>query len=74
MSDYKIEKGIKIPKNSKGVGLKYPFDKLKVGDSFAVGIDEMDKAKRTAYLYARRHGIKIETRAIEGGARIWRTK
>ena len=77
---FKIEKGIPIPeKRTRMGGSIYPFDKMKVGDSFHLG----DKARNygeahtvmiKAYLYGRYHNKKFSVRKVEDGYRVWRTK
>lgn len=67
---YEIEKGIKVPTKAHS---KYPFDKMKVGDSFLVPAEQQNHARVTAYAYAKRNNIKIVVRKVDGGFRIWRT-
>ena len=68
---YKIDKNVPIP-TSHG-NLKYPFDKLEVGDSFFVeGIEH--PARLAKYCYAKRHGITLVSKREGNGHRIWRTK
>jgi hypothetical protein len=64
-----VEKNIPLP-------LKFPFDKMEVGDSFAIP-SEVKRA--TVAVYARRygdkHGMKFITRQMpDGSIRCWRTK
>lgn len=77
----KIDKKMPIPKvtSRSGRPVKYPFDKLKKGDSFLVEGDH--KIRHSIYsclnaYNANRADVKIEitTRAEEGGIRVWRTK
>ena len=42
--EYKIEKGIPLPKNTRGRKLKYPFAEMEVGDSFDCGEYKYNKA------------------------------
>jgi len=52
MEEYKfeLEKGIPVPPiTSARLGLlKYPFDKLEVGDSFSIKLNEKQSYKKTA--------------------------
>ena len=72
---FKIEKNIAIPdfKTQK----KYPFDKMSVGDSFAIeGTRECDAARvrSPAIVYGRTCDKKFTIRKYENGYRCWRTK
>jgi hypothetical protein len=83
MKPIKIEKNIQIPK-SKGAGapLKYPFNKLNIGDSFFIPFNKDSKLnlgnslRISAILWAKRNNPKIRftTRSSNGGIRIWRIK
>ena len=69
----KIEKGISIPKAFRGRKGKWDklADQLEVGDSiFFTTEREFNNARN---MLANR-GIKITTRRIEGGFRIWRVE
>ena len=64
----KIEKGIPIP--PKRGGMKYPWNKLEVGDSFIGGKDAL-----TTSLYGKRLGMVFASRKqADGTYRIWRVK
>lgn len=72
-----IEKGIPIPKRgsilSKG---KYDFLALMdVGDSILI-VDngEIKNFRSHAHRYAEMAGVKVATRKVEGGLRVWRTQ
>jgi len=65
---YRITDKHSVPANNIGMPLKYPFDKLLVGQSFDVTEDEKLSARRAAHQYGERHGHKFKTR----GRRIWR--
>jgi hypothetical protein len=69
MTVFVVEKNIPLP-------LKFPFDQMEVGDSFAIP-SEVKRA--TVAVYARRygdkHGMKFITRQMTDGIiRCWRTK
>lgn len=70
---FKIEKGVKVPKIARsGRPLKYPFDVMKVGDSFVCRAD--DPTMRSAAMqYGKRHSKQFITRATDDGLRCWRT-
>jgi hypothetical protein len=61
----KIEKGIPLPDLSR----KYPFDKMKVGDSFFT-----EKAHLTGSVICaqNRTGFKFKSKFMDGGTRVWR--
>jgi hypothetical protein len=69
MSQIPIDKGVPLP-------LKFPFDKMEVGDSFAI---PQDVKRPTIAVYARRYGdkhnMKFVTRKMpDGTIRCWRTQ
>ena len=79
-----IEDGIPMPK-AKGRGREklYPFDDLKVGQSFFVQFSGSNYAclnscrasvKSIVSRNSRSSGKKFETRSVEDGVRVWRTK
>ena len=72
---HKIEKGVKpykIVRNGSGRPLKYPWDKMKSGDSIPFGKKEAVSARMAAYAYGRRHTITFISRKEKSGVRIWR--
>lgn len=82
---FKIEKGIPLAESHYGRRLSYPFNLMKVGDSFFVplsgklypsdGRDTADRRVRNASLsYAKTHNIKFTVRSVKGGVRCWRIK
>lgn len=73
---YKVERSIQIPGRCSGKMMPYPYQEMKAGDSFFIPVSqeyekvrERDKARAAA----RTRGIKITTRVVDGGVRIWRT-
>lgn len=74
--EFKIESGVPMP-NTKGRKLKYPFDKMKVGDSF-----ELPKGSpKTTVLNAANSWLrrnnpqgKFSIRFHNDKLRIWRVK
>jgi len=76
---YKIEKGVPMERKRNNV-VRFPFDKMKIGDSFFV--PEKDQAPfyvqasvySAANSYNRFHGTKLRmsTRKEKGGVRVWR--
>jgi hypothetical protein len=63
-----IERGIPLPRR---MHEKYPLGAMKVGDSFVYP----DRAARNGiFASAVSRGIKIATRAVDGGLRVWRIK
>lgn len=71
MNKFKIEKDVPVP-SRKGI---YPFDDMTVGDSILVTGAKKDfhRARNASSVYGKRHGLKFETRTVDGGLRIWRT-
>ena len=70
---YKIETGVPLPrlKNTR----KYPFDKMKVGDSFFVPNGKIGTIGNAVFMWNREHrDSQFISRSVEGGVRVWRTK
>ena len=68
--EFKIETGIPIPPPQTGGG-RYPWRKMKVGDSFLVP----GKTQKTWNGVSAAHkmtGFKFTVRTVEGGVRVWR--
>lgn len=82
MSKYKIEDGIEIPSEIQpGRGPKYPFDSMKVGQSFAIPIAEFCSASsaRTSVMaaanrYVKGKAKKFISRKTGDFIRVWRTE
>lgn len=71
----KVERKVEIPPRTKG--LKYPWDELKVGDSFFVDQKVTSNGMYScAANYNRRakKPIKISVRKEGNGIRVWRVK
>jgi hypothetical protein len=77
---FKIEKGVQL---ASVVGRysdtsKWPFDKMEVGDSFFVPIDDSDwvimsnRLASTIWFHGKQNGMKFAQRKVEGGRRVWR--
>ena len=74
--EYEIETGMEMPLPRER-GLVYPFMDMKVGDSFAVPLNETVRAARlctAAAYFANRNGVKFTTRIdrAKGVRRCWR--
>jgi len=72
----KVDKGIEMP-NTKGRKMKYPFDTMQVGDSFAYpdGLTKhgvLGAAKSWAKRNKKKHQFAVRT--VNGKFRLWRTK
>lgn len=63
-----IEKHVRPPRNHRGPPRKYPFDIMKVGDSFIV---ETHEQRLSAQICARHEGYKVRTTKETVGYRIW---
>jgi hypothetical protein len=84
-NSFKIEQNVPLPAIPRGAPpspIKYPWSELNVGDSFFVPlVDKNIMAIRTAIIldlkkFSTQTGqkIKITTRAIDNGVRVWRIK
>lgn len=79
--EFKIEKNVEQPKPQSGRGLKYPFHKMEVSDSFFIPVaEEKSKVKignsiraaaRNASL-RHKNTHRFSYRKVEGGVRVWR--
>lgn len=71
----KIDKGIPIPRHSKGPKPKYPFAQMSIGDSFFAA-EGKSTISASSCQNAKRHGGKFTMRAtVEDGVpgyRVWR--
>ena len=70
----KIDRDVPIPPLvGKGLGRKYPFEEMEIGDSFFV-TDVSPKSVRTsANGWKKRHpGFEYTSRVIDGWTRVWR--
>ena len=79
--EFKVEKNIKRPARNSGRKPKYPFRKMKVGDSFFILV--ADRACRSNIAGAARNSAnmarirdktvgRFSSRQVEGGVRVWR--
>jgi len=77
----KVDKGIPIPKPRQGTGSGYPWDDMKVGDSFFIPNDaenmnnvaHQNKLSSAARSRRMNHpNEKYTVRAVKGGTRVWR--
>lgn len=66
----KIESGVPLPDS-----VKYPFDKLEVGDSFVVTLDKRPSVSSAAVKYGQRTNTKYVVRKVDdNNVRVWRTE
>jgi hypothetical protein len=71
MKKFQINKGVAIPPKQRGVVADL-IRTMHVGDSFLV---DRERSRMQAFEAARRIGVTITTRKIDGqGFRVWRTK
>ena len=74
----KVEKNLPIPKENRGRKAKYPWDKLKVGDSFFIeGKSKKYNVYSCVASYNRTKApapISITIREEGEGVRVWRIK
>lgn len=69
--DFKIEKGYPLP--DAWPGFVRTLRKLKVGDSFHIP-DPGLATQATIWALARREGIRVSCRQMQGGLRVWRVE
>jgi hypothetical protein len=70
------ESDIPIPPvlSAGGRAPKYPFREMEIGDikRFIADIEEVKRIQRAAAAYSRRNKIKLVTRRLPDGVRVWR--
>lgn len=71
-TEFRIEKGVEIPKRSGDATRKYPFPQMEVGDSFAVPSGRHLAVSTAATNYGNKYQMKFSVRAVDGGHRCWR--
>jgi hypothetical protein len=72
---FPIEKNIPVPAFVAKKQPKYPFLKMKVGDSFLSATDSCERISPSMALFHKKYPNKRFTcRKVEGGARVWRVK
>jgi len=73
---YKIEKKVPIPPLHTAKPIEYPFEYMKVGDSFLIPDTPENAAKISSFPYtaARKMGMKITRRRVDEGWRFWRVE
>jgi len=67
---YEIDKEVPMPTTLKGYGPKYPFGKMKVGDSFSFAKEELAKIRAASAYYGVRNEMKFKVAKSE--LRCWR--
>ena len=68
----KIESKVPLPlANGTSGAAKYPFAKLKIGQSFWAPVDSMKLSKASQH-WRRNLGHRYTVRAEENGSRVWR--
>lgn len=72
MSDVKIDSNVPMPKRNAGVRI-YPWDDMKIGDSFAVD-SKANPRQLCVQANLSRPSKRFEARVQGGNKRIWRTK
>lgn len=71
--DYTIEKNIPMPPKGSGRPLRYPFDKLEIGDSFVIPTKDYNSVNAAARQYGKRCGMRFTFRKIDDAtARVFR--
>lgn len=70
----KIDKKVPLPLRRSGRKSIYPFDSMRVGDSFEVSLTDRPSVTTSAKAWAKRKGnnAKFTTSAVGNKVRIWR--
>ena len=74
MSEFKIDKGVPMPKLRGGPGRNpiYPLGDMEVGDSFLVPGEKRSSLRSAIQMYGKRYGKRFSLRTVDGGQRVWR--
>lgn len=79
----KVESGVPIPKITRvrTTGTRYPFDRMQLGDSFAVPMKDdseetvLNRVRTAIHRYVKDYGGKFTVRVMDDETvRVWRTK
>ena len=71
---YQIEDGVPLPNPEQKGPSKYPFRRMKIGQSFFAKLADYAKLRCAAYYYKQKHGMRFSVRLQDKGVRVWRTK
>ena len=75
MEEYKIEKGVEIPKKPTRVyKSKYPWREMELWDSVLFRNVTLNLLNSSSYESGRSTGMKFKTRTVDGGVRVWRVE
>ena len=74
MEEFKIEKGIEIPKGPIVRKRRYPFLKMEIGDSIFIEGKTVSSISGSRNWAKHRHKIETVCRAENGGVRVWRVE
>lgn len=72
---FEIRKDVPQPPRTRKRPLKYPWDKMEIGDSIFLESDDFNKREAvrcSAYIYGKRHGKTFESRVTANGIGVWR--
>lgn len=67
---YEIEKGVPVAVN-RAPNARYPLKAMAVGDSFLIPDEDLNRSANV-HASAAHVGIRVRTRTVEGGRRVWR--
>lgn len=69
---YEIEKDVPVPRH---LNVKYPFEKMEIGDSFTESLKKRNRIASAAMTYGLRNDVKFTVRKINDDTlRVWRVK
>jgi hypothetical protein len=75
MTNFKVEKGVPIPKPKMGRHTKYPWNEMNIGDSFPVTIKQYLTVRANVGYRNRTYNDKyFILRQCDGKYRVWRIK
>lgn len=77
MEKFTIEKGLPFPADDFQTPLahRFPLADMDIGDSFLIPAERWrsnNNLQCNVYPAAKRLGIKVKTKSVEGGVRVWR--
>ena len=72
-NDFQVEKGIPLPSTTPPV--KFPFDRMEVGESFTFPYDLATRVSANAHNYAKKNGGRFTIRKVsDTEGRCWRAE
>jgi len=69
-----IDKGVPLPVKVSPSKTVYPWDAMKINDSFLVSLDDLNRVSAAASKAGKRKGKRFTVRKTKDGIRVWRVE